>query len=91
MEPIATKTPTAIGDIGVSLLDPEVEGSPKRARYSIQVLDQDGLVVDDWFRRGDLVPYLDDASTYLTTADRAALIDLLDRIRQEAALRILGE
>jgi hypothetical protein len=90
MEPIITRTPTAIGDIEIQLFAPADSGESKQALFSIQVLDQTGRVVQDWFRRGDLVPFLDDSSTYLTTADRALFSDLLDRIRQEAALRILG-
>ena len=90
MEPITTRTPTAIGDISIELFEPAVAGKAKEARFSIQVLDQNGTVVQDWFRSGDLVPFLDDSSTYLTAADRTTLIDLLDRIRQEAALRVLG-
>jgi len=90
MEPIVTRTPTALGDISIRLFAPSDAGEQKGARYEIQVLDQNGEVVQDWFRRGDLVPYLDDSSTHLTKADRTALIDLLGRIRQEASLRILG-
>lgn len=90
MEPITPRTPTGLGDISIQLLAPSDEDEQKQARFEIQVLDQSGTVVQDWFRRGNLVPYLDDSSTFLTTADRTYLIDLLDRIRQEAALRILG-
>jgi len=90
MEPITQRTPTGIGAISIQLVSPDDPGEQKSARFEIQVLDQTGTVVQDWFRRGDLVPYLDDSSTYLTSADRIALIDILDRVRQEAALRILG-
>ncbi len=93
MEPIAIKTPTSIGDIEIRLSDLVVlpgDQPPQQADFSIQVLDQDGQPVRRWTRTGDLVPYLDNTSTYLATADRAYLIDLLERIRQEAAARILG-
>ena len=93
MEPIATKTPTAIGNIEIRLYDLVIypdNQQPQQANFDIDVLDQDGHPVRRWTRQGNLVPYLDDASTYLTTADRAYLIGLLDRIRQEAELRILG-
>jgi len=90
MEPITTRTPTAIGDISVQLFAPASAGEQKSAQFEIQVLDQSGAIVTDWMRRGDLVPYLNDSSTYLTTADRTALIGLMDRIRQEAETRILG-
>ena len=93
MQPIETRTPTAIGDISISLLDladPPEGAAAQQGRFEIQVLDQEGQVVHDWFRRGDLVPYLNGDSTYLSVADRTALINLLGRIRQEASLRILG-
>ena len=86
MEPITTRTPTEIGDISIQLLS---SAGSETARFSIQVLDQTGAVVDDWQRTGNLVPYLDDSSTYLETIDRAYLTDLLDRIRQEAEARVL--
>jgi len=94
MEPIQPKTPTNIGNIEVHLKDLVIlpdSGPPQRAEFRIQVLDQDGRPARSWLRTGDLVPYLDDSSTYLTTADKTYLIDLLDRIRQEAHLRIIGE
>ena len=93
MQPIETRTPTEIGDISINLLDlayPREGEAAQQGRFEIQVLDQDGQVVHDWFRRGDLVPYLNGDSTYLSVADRTALINLLGRIRQEASLRILG-
>lgn len=93
MKPISTRTPTSIGDLSIDLLslaDPGEGDQSRQARFEIQVLDQDGRLNHNWFRQGDLVPFLDDTSTYLTTADKIFLIDLLDRVRQEAALRILG-
>ena len=93
MEPIQIKTPTSVGNITIRLRDLVIlldADAPQQADFTIQVLDQDGQPVRQWLRTGDLVPYLDDSSTHLTTADRTFLIDLLDRIRQEATLRIIG-
>jgi len=93
MDPITQRTPTSIGNIEIRLFDlvilPDGE-QPKQAFFDIDVLDQDGQPFRPWTKQGDLVPYLDDSSTYLTTADRTYLIGLLGRIRQEASLRILG-
>ena len=93
MEAIEIRTPTLIGNIEIRLYDlvilPE-DDAPQQATFEIGVLDEEGQPVRRWTRQGNLVPYLDDASTYLTTADRAYLIDLLARIRQEATLRVLG-
>lgn len=93
MDPIAIKTPTSIGNIEIRLRDLVILPSselPQQATFDIDVLDQDGQPVRRWTKQGDLVPFLDDNSTFLTTADRTYLIDLLDRIRQEADARILS-
>jgi len=91
MDPIVARTPTAIRGLRVTMayrIDPP-EGQPeKMIDYEIKVLDQDNSV--EWIRSGDLAPYLDDSSTYLTLADRATLLDFMTRVFQEASLRILG-
>jgi len=91
MDPIVARTPTAIRGLRVTMAyrpNPP-EGQPeKMIDYEIKVLDQDNSV--EWVRAGDLAPYLDDSSTYLTLADRATLLDFMTRVYQEASLRILG-
>ncbi len=91
MELVAARTPTALRNSRVTLTYVVYPGEGQQQRqvdYEIQVEDQDGSV--EWVRAGDLVPFLDDTSTHLTLADRATLIDFMDRVRQEAELRILG-
>ena len=72
-------------------VEPGVTGPAQGADFEIQIFDQYGKPRADWMKRGNLVPYLHDSSTFLSTADRTFLINLLGRIRQEAFLRILGE
>lgn len=91
MEPIITRTPTAIRDFRVTLTyiaNPSGDQQQRQVEYQIQVLDQNNSV--EWVLSGDLIPYLDDTSSYLTTADRAVLLDFMTRVRQEAVERILG-
>ena len=85
------RTPSGIGDFSVRLVyiaDPGEDETQKQVWFDIQVLDQTGRA--EWLQQGDLVPFLVDESTYLTLADRAVLLDLMTRVRQEAVLRILG-
>jgi len=92
MERQESRVPTGIRDFSVALVyiaEPREEEQQKQVQYEIQVVDQDGSV--EWIRRGDLIPYLDDSSEYLETADRAVLLDFMTRVRQEAAARILPE
>ena len=92
MERLTVQTPTALGDVEVSLwrvLYPDEGDLEKQAHFSIQVLNQEGQVMR--VVRGDLVPYLTDESTFLTAADRAWLLDFIGRVMQEAEARVLPE
>jgi len=53
-EPAVSETPTAIGDISHVITD-YVDGQPT-VHYSIQVLDQNGRVME--VRTGDEVPHM---------------------------------
>lgn len=79
-----TVTPAAIGRIVIRLKsEPSPnEGEPdvKSARFQVDVLDADGRLIVT--REGDLVPHI-------STADRDALIDFVNRMRAKAIEEIL--
>ena len=90
MESVPSRIPTDIRNFSVVLryiATPVDDQQQRQVDYTIQVVDQNGNV--EWTLTGDLIPYLDDSSTYLTTADRTTLLDFMTRVRQEAAARIL--
>jgi len=64
--------PTSIGSINLRLTDPNGVHADRNARYSIEILDQDGTIMRKI--SGDLVPHL-------TAPQIAALQTFLDDIR----------
>lgn len=77
-QPESAKTPTAIGDIKITLYYPA--NSAKSADFVIRVHDQDGEPMS--VRRGDLVPHL-------TPAQITQIQQFLDDMRAEAEDKIL--
>jgi len=91
MERIEVQQPTAIRSVRVMLEyveEPDDGREQETAVFEVRVADQTGA--EAWVRRGNLAPYLDDASAFLERADRAWLLDFMTRVRQEAAARMLG-
>lgn len=76
---VESKTPTAIADISIELgdyLNPPLQ----EGRYSVQVLDEDGLIMR--VATGDILPHL-------SGADKTWLSDFLDRMRAKAEQEML--
>jgi len=72
------RTPTTIADISIQLTD--YIAGVDQAEYSIQVLDQDGLLIK--VLTGDLTPHL-------TGVQKIALQDFMSAIRAQAEAEIL--
>lgn len=76
----AARTPTAIGDIRITLIDPDPTGSePQAAGYEFQLRYSDGSVE---MRRGDLTPHL-------TQQQISSLVAFMAAMRAKAVAEVL--
>jgi hypothetical protein len=74
------RTPSSIGTVTVTLVDPNGENTERNISASVEILDQNGRVMDAWY--GNL-------HEHLTPQRRTSLSTFLDDLRAKAAAEFL--
>lgn len=77
---LTAKTPTSIGEIGITLYDVDGQAANHLAKYTVKILDQNGDVLKQI--SGNLKPHL-------TTAQTTAIVSFLSDMRAKAVSEIL--
>jgi hypothetical protein len=74
------KTPTSIGTIVISLIDPTGDNADRVIRGTVTILDQNGEIIREW--KGDL-------REYLTSQRLTSLATFMTDLRTKAAAEFL--